>query len=70
MKDGAGSTVSMMSDAAVGDSGDPLALSPADRAWVDATLAELSTEEKVGQLFVLSSIGDDLEEIDRHCALG
>ncbi|MCJ2184287.1 glycoside hydrolase family 3 protein [Novosphingobium sp. 1949] len=49
---------------------DPLALAPADRAWVDARLASLSTEEKVGQLFVLSSIGDDIEEIARHCALG
>ncbi|CDO37910.1 glycoside hydrolase family 3 protein [Novosphingobium sp. KN65.2] len=53
-----------------GGSVDPLALSPADRAWVDARLAELSTEDKVGQLFVLSSTNDDIDEIDRHCALG
>ncbi|MED5544331.1 MAG: glycoside hydrolase family 3 N-terminal domain-containing protein [Pseudomonadota bacterium] len=49
---------------------DPLALAPEDRAWVEATLDTLSVEGKVGQLFALSSIGDDLAEISRHCALG
>ncbi|AIT81787.1 glycoside hydrolase (plasmid) [Novosphingobium pentaromativorans US6-1] len=58
------------SNPAAGGSDDPLALSPADRAWVDARLGELSTEDKVGQLFVLSSINDDIDEIERHCALG
>ena len=70
MKDAAGSRTGVTPDMVESSASDPLALNPADRAWVDARLAEMSTEEKVGQLFVLSSIGDDLEEIDRHCALG
>jgi len=56
-------------DHAASQAPDPLALSPADRAWVDARLAELTVQQKVAQLFVLSSTGDDLDEIGRHCAL-
>lgn len=41
---------------------DPLALAPADRAWVDRTRDALSTEEKVAQLFVLSSREDSADE--------
>ncbi|MEJ2408664.1 MAG: glycoside hydrolase family 3 N-terminal domain-containing protein [Novosphingobium sp.] len=70
MQGGAGSTAAMPSGVTAGGSSDPLALSPGDRAWVDARLAEMSTEDKIGQLFILSSIDDDIDEIDRHCALG
>ncbi|WP_044336141.1 glycoside hydrolase family 3 protein [Sphingomonas hengshuiensis] len=41
---------------------DPLALDAAGRAWVDRTLAGLSTEAAIAQLFVLSSREDTLEE--------
>lgn len=41
---------------------DPLALAPVDRAWVDRTRDALSTEEKVAQLFVLSSREDSADE--------
>lgn len=41
---------------------DPLGLPPADRAWVDRTRDALSTEEKVAQLFVLSSREDTADE--------
>lgn len=58
------------SDAAIRPATDPLALASADRAWVDARLAELTTEQKIGQLFVLSSKNDDLAEIAAHCSLG
>lgn len=49
---------------------DPLALGAEDERWVEATAASLSTEEKIGQLFALSSIGDDRDEIAAHLALG
>lgn len=42
---------------------DPLALDIDDRAWVDAQLATLSAEEKVGQLFIFAAEQDTLEEV-------
>lgn len=41
---------------------DPLALDPAGHAWVERTLAGLSTEAAIAQLFVLSSREDTPEE--------
>lgn len=41
----------------------PFNLSPEDIAWVRATLASLSTEDKVGQLFNYVTFGDDLDNI-------
>jgi len=42
---------------------DPLALAPADIAWVERMAGELSTEAKIAQLFVLSSHHDTAEEV-------
>ncbi|MEO7680696.1 MAG: glycoside hydrolase family 3 N-terminal domain-containing protein, partial [Sphingomonas sp.] len=41
---------------------DPLALSPADRLWVERTRDSLGTEARIAQLFVLSSREDTAEE--------
>jgi beta-N-acetylhexosaminidase len=41
---------------------DPLALSPADRLWVERTRDSLDTEARIAQLFVLSSREDTAEE--------
>lgn len=41
---------------------DPLALSPKDQTWVRQTLAGLSTEDRIAQLFFLSSREDTVEE--------
>jgi beta-N-acetylhexosaminidase len=43
---------------------DPLALGLEDRAWVEAQLASLSTEDKIGQLFIFAAEQDTLEEIE------
>jgi beta-N-acetylhexosaminidase len=48
---------------------DPLALSVEDRAWVDRQLATLSTDEKIGQLFIFAAEQDTLEEIAGLAAL-
>lgn len=45
-------------------SGDPLSLSTQDRAWVERTRDSLTTEQKIAQLFVLSSRHDTQEEVD------
>ncbi|MBB5986733.1 glycoside hydrolase family 3 protein [Sphingobium lignivorans] len=45
-------------------SNDPLSLSPQDRIWVERTRDGLSVEQKVAQLFILSSRQDTLEEVD------
>lgn len=42
---------------------DPLALDSDQRAWVDARLAGMSAEEKIGQLFIFAAEQDTLEEI-------
>ena len=42
----------------------PLALSPADMAWVEKTRDQLSAEAKIAQLFVLSSRHDTQEEVE------
>lgn len=42
---------------------DPLALSPAAENWVSTTLGSLSTEQKIGQLFNLSTSLDTVEEV-------
>lgn len=42
---------------------DPLALTPAAAAWVERTRDSLTTEEKVGQLFNLSTSLDSIEEV-------
>lgn len=48
---------------------DPLALAPADREWVERTLAGLSAEARVAQLFVLSTSKDSAEEVTVSSAL-
>lgn len=42
---------------------DPLALAAEDGRWVETTLASLSTEELVGQLFNFSTSCDSLDEV-------
>ena len=49
---------------------DPLALSPADRDWVERTRDGLGTEQRIAQLFVLSSRDDTDEETAALSALG
>lgn len=48
---------------------DPLALAPADHEWVERTLAGLSAEARVAQLFVLSTKKDSAEEVAESSAL-
>lgn len=43
----------------------PFALTPQDKAWVEKTLAGLSTEDRLRQLFVHICMGDDQGNIDR-----
>ncbi len=43
----------------------PFFLSDQDVEWVDNTLAEMSTEEKIGQLFCLHGDSDDFSELER-----
>ncbi len=47
----------------------PFSLADADIAWVQDTLASLSDDEKVGQLFVFASMGFEPGETDRLAAL-
>ncbi|GHC65800.1 glycoside hydrolase family 3 protein [Neogemmobacter tilapiae] len=47
----------------------PFHLDDAGMAWVEATLASLSAEEKIGQLFILASMGMDPGEPERLAAL-
>lgn len=42
---------------------DPLTLAPEQRAWVDAQLAALSVEDKIGQLFIFATEQDSVEEV-------
>ena len=46
----------------------PFSLTAADVAWVEKTLGGISTEDKVRQLFVHITMGDDLANIDRLAA--
>ena len=47
----------------------PFSLNAADVAWVEKTLGAMSTEDKVRQLFVHITMGDDLANIDRLTAI-
>ena len=47
----------------------PFGLDRAGVAWVDATLAAMTPQEKAGQLFVFLSRGDDPGELPRLAAL-
>ncbi len=46
----------------------PFSLTAADVAWVEKTLGGMSTEDKVRQLFVHITMGDDPANIDRLAA--
>lgn len=48
---------------------DPLALDTGQRAWVDAQLASLSTEDKIGQLFIFGTEQDSVAEIEELAKL-
>ncbi|MDF1775800.1 MAG: glycoside hydrolase family 3 N-terminal domain-containing protein [Rhizobiaceae bacterium] len=47
----------------------PFNLAPADRDWVLSTFGRLTRQEKVAQLFVLISIGNDPAELERLAKL-
>lgn len=48
----------------------PLALAPDDAAWVERTRNSLSVEDKIAQLFILSTREDSAEEVSAITALG
>lgn len=48
---------------------DPLALEPEDTAWVERTRDSLSVEDKIAQLFILSTREDNSEEVSAITAL-
>lgn len=48
---------------------DPLALDQEDRRWVERQLATLTTQEKIGQLFIFATEQDSADEIAALAAL-